>query len=42
MIGYNANALYLWAIAQEMPTGKHEHIRTYDLEQSSQDILIIS
>jgi hypothetical protein len=28
IIGYDANALYLWAIAQEMPTGKHEHIKT--------------
>ncbi len=32
-IGYNVNALYLWAIAQEMPTGKHEHIKAYDLKQ---------
>jgi hypothetical protein len=28
-IGYDPNALYLWAISQEMPAGKHEHIRTY-------------
>jgi hypothetical protein len=33
IIGYDANALYLWAIAQEMPTGKHEHIKIYDLKQ---------
>ncbi len=42
IIGYDANAanaLYLWAISQEMPTGKHEHIETYDLEQFNQDIL---
>ena len=39
IIGYDANALYLWAIAQEMPTGKHEHIKTYDLKQLEQDIL---
>ena len=39
IIGYDANALYLWAIAQQMPTGKHEHIKTYDLEQLKQDIL---
>ena len=26
IIGYDANALYLWAIAQEMPTGKHQNI----------------
>ena len=28
IVGYDANALYLWAIAQEMPTGKHEHIKS--------------
>ena len=39
IIGYDANALYLWAIAQEMPTGKHEHITDYDLNQLNQDIL---
>ncbi len=39
IIGYDANALYLWAISQEMPTGKHEPIETYDLEQLNQDIL---
>ena len=39
MIGYDANALYLWAIAKEMPTGKHEHIKSYDLEQLKKDIL---
>ncbi len=39
IIGYDANALYLWAIAQEMPTGKHEHIQTYNLKQLKKDIL---
>jgi len=39
IIGYDANALYLWAIAQEMPTGKHEHIKIYDLNQLQEDIL---
>jgi hypothetical protein len=39
IIGYDANALYLWAISQEMPAGKHEHIKTYDLEQLKDDIL---
>ena len=29
--------LYLWAIAQEMPTGKHEHITNYDIKQLNQD-----
>ena len=33
IIGYDAKALYVWAIAQEMPTGKHGHIKTYDLKQ---------
>ncbi len=33
IIGYDANELYLWAIAQEMPTGKHEYIKSYDLKQ---------
>jgi hypothetical protein len=31
IIEYDANALYLWAIAQQMPTGKHEHITNYDI-----------
>ena len=39
IIGYDANALYLWAIAQEMPTGKHEHIKKYDLNELKDDIL---
>ena len=30
IVGYDANALYLWAIAQEMPTGKHEHIQSVE------------
>jgi hypothetical protein len=29
----------LWVIDQEMPAGKHEHITTYKLEQSNQDII---
>ncbi len=33
IIGYDANDLYLWAIAREMPIGKHGHIKRYDLEQ---------
>ncbi len=37
--GYDANALYLCAIAHEMPTGKHEHIISYDLKQLKKDIL---
>jgi hypothetical protein len=38
--GYDANALYLWAIAQETPTGEYEDIITnYELKQLNQDIL---
>jgi hypothetical protein len=40
-IGYDANASYLWAIAQEMPTGKHEHIKIYDLNRLKKDILFV-
>ena len=39
IIGYDANALYLWAIAQLMPTGKHEHIKEYDFNKLKDDIL---
>jgi hypothetical protein len=39
IIGYDANALYLWAIAQEMPTGQHEHVNKYDLNTLKDDIL---
>ena len=33
IIGYDANALYLWAISQFMPTGKHKHIKQCNLSQ---------
>jgi hypothetical protein len=29
----------LWAIAQEMPAGKHAHINEYNLETLNEDIL---
>ena len=38
-IGYDANALYLWAISQWMPTGDYKRIETYDLKQLEEDIL---
>jgi hypothetical protein len=38
IIGNDANDLYLWARAQEMPVGKHEHIKSYDLKQLKKDI----
>ncbi len=31
--------MYLWAIAQEMPTGQHEHVNDYDLNKLKDDIL---
>ncbi len=37
--GYDANALYLWGIAQKMSVGKHEHITEYDLETLKADIM---
>ena len=33
------DALYLSAIAQEMPTSKHEHVNEYILSKLSDDIL---
>jgi hypothetical protein len=30
IIGYDANALYLWALSQDMPCGRLERIDTYD------------
>ena len=38
-IGYDANALYLWAISQWMPTGEYKRIESYDLKQLEEDIL---
>jgi hypothetical protein len=37
--GYDANALYLWGIAQLMPVGKHEHITEYDSDKLKADIM---
>ena len=37
-IGYDANALNLWAISQDMPTGEYQRIESYNLEQWKQDI----
>ena len=39
VVGYDANALYLWAIAQAMPTGDYKHITTYDLQTLKHDIM---
>ncbi len=39
IIGYDANAFYLWVIAQKMPVGKHEHISEYNLDKLNEDII---
>jgi hypothetical protein len=40
VVGYDANALYLWAIAQEMPTGKYTRPAvTKSIEQYKNDIM---
>ncbi len=36
-IGYDANALYLWAISQWMPTGDYKRIESYDSRQLEED-----
>ena len=38
-MGYDANALYLWAIAQVMPTGDYVHVEQYDLKQLKKDVM---
>ncbi len=38
-MGYDANALYLWAISQWMPTGDYKRIESYDLKQLEEDLL---
>ncbi len=38
-MGYDANALYLWAISQWMPTGDYKRIETDDLKQLEEDVL---
>ena len=38
-VGYDANALYLWAISQWMPTGEYSRIESYDLDKLEYDIL---
>jgi len=39
VLGFDANALYLWAIAQVMPTGDYIHVHEYDLNQLKQDVM---
>ena len=39
VLGYDANALYLWAISEVMPTGDYEQIYEYDLQQLRKDVI---
>ncbi len=39
IIGYDANALNLRAIAQDMPTDKHDHTKSYNLIKLKKDRL---
>jgi hypothetical protein len=39
IIGFNANALYLWAIMHGMPIGKYKHITEYKINNLILDVL---
>ena len=39
VVGYDANALYLWAISEVMPTGDYKQINEYDLKQLKEDVI---
>lgn len=39
ILGYDANALYLWAIAQVMPTGDYVHVEQYELNTLKNDVM---
>ena len=39
VIGFDANALYLWAIIQDMPVGNYKHITEYNIKDLIKDIL---
>jgi hypothetical protein len=39
VLGYDANALYLWAISEVMPTGDYGTITQYDLHQLKSDVM---
>ena len=39
IIGFDANALYLGGIMQEMPVGKYKHITEYNIKDLTHDIL---
>jgi hypothetical protein len=39
VLGYDANALYLWAISEVMPVGDYGTIEQYDLQQLKTDVM---
>mmetsp|Transcript_73982 Transcript_73982/g.197152 ORF Transcript_73982/g.197152 Transcript_73982/m.197152 type:complete len:217 (-) Transcript_73982:2436-3086(-) len=39
IIGFDANALYLWEIMQDMPVGEYKHIKEYKIIDLEKDIL---
>ena len=39
VLGYDANALYLWAISEVMPVGDYGTIEQYDLGQLKTDVM---
>ena len=39
IIGFDANAIYLGGIMQEMPVGKYKHITEYNIKDLTHDIL---
>ena len=39
IIGFDANALYLWAIMQKMPVGQYKNIPEYNINDLVQDVL---
>jgi len=39
VLGYDANALYLWAISEVMPVGDYGTIDQYDLQQLKTDVM---
>ncbi len=40
ILAFDADALYLWAIMQDMPVGKYKHITEYNIKDLIKDILM--
>ena len=38
IIGFDANALYIWAIMQNMPVGRNKYIKEYNIDNLIHDI----